>query len=84
MLTVKGQFARGYVLAHLVLCHALVAPSVVLLEARDLQHRVGVFHFDFAGERDAICPFPGDFWYRTLRKQRDITTGVLQFRTTHF
>lgn len=58
--TIEGQSTGGRVLAHLVLGHTLVPARVVLLEAGDLQHGVGVLHFDFAGEGDAVGPLPGD------------------------
>lgn len=60
--TIEGQSSGGCVPAHLVLGHALIAPGVVLLEAGDLQHGVGVFHLHFAGERNTVGPLPGDLW----------------------
>lgn len=60
--TIKSQSTRSRVLPHLVFGHALVSPRIILLEAGDLQHGIGVLHFDFAGEGDAISPLPSDLW----------------------
>lgn len=68
--TVEGQPPGGHVLAHPVLGHTLVSSRVVLLEAGDLQHSIGVLHLHFAGEGHAIGPLPGDLRYRAERGKR--------------
>lgn len=68
--TVEGQSSGGRVLAHPVLGHALIPSRVVLLEAGDLQHGVGVLHLHFAGEGHAVGPLPGDLGHRAGRGGR--------------
>lgn len=70
MSTVEGQSPGGRVLAHPVLGHALVSSCVVLLEAGDLQHGVGVLHLHLAGEGHPVGPLPGDLRHRARRGGR--------------
>lgn len=69
--TVEGQSPGGHVLAHPVLGHALISSRVVLLEAGDLQHGVGVLHLHLAGEGHAVGPLPGDLRHRAGRGGRE-------------
>lgn len=65
--TIEHQPTSGGVFSHLVFGQALVSAGVILLEAGNLQHSVGILHFDFTGERYAISPLPCYLRNRTGR-----------------
>ena len=67
--TVEGETTCSDVLAHLVFRYALVATSVILLEAGYLQDRVEVLHLHLAGERDTVGSLPGNLRDRTGRQR---------------
>lgn len=82
--TVEGQSTGCSVLAHLVLSHTFISSCVILLEAGNLQHSVGILHFDFAGEGNAIRSLPSDLRHRaggdTWSRNNHQNTSFLNFK----